>query len=102
MYALSQSEAMSPVMREAIAALPSCYTEQLHACVRYDNENGLPKSQCDAIKAAYDEDWDEIEARVKAIPFCPHPKRDRTTMVLIGAGGVVVGVVLGALLRKRR
>lgn len=98
MYSLAQSDSPQALSR-ARGALPRCYSRELDACLNKDNQNGLPEAECNAILAAYDADWDQAEAYVTALPFCSQ-KPDTALLLMVGAGGVLVGFVLSTLLRR--
>lgn len=55
---------------EAREALPGCYSIQLESCLNWDNEDGLPRAQCDAINRGYAEDFEAMNARVQTLPLC--------------------------------
>jgi hypothetical protein len=89
------------VLGPARAALPECYSQELSNCLDHDNANGLPKAQCDALRAPYAPGTDDktsvaMDAAVNALPICQGP-----SMIPYVGAAFAVGVVLSAVILRR-
>ena len=84
------------IIERGFAALPGCYSRELDDCIA---ETNLSMPGCQAILDAYEVDYDAVESRVDAIPFCSPPAR-ATVLIWLG-GGVAVGLVAALILFRR-
>lgn len=122
MYALSQApSSLAPAEAAAVDAatrlLPSCYSDALDYCLAPEGWRGeqpdapMDPSRCAQINAAYEVSpaaWNAMDAVVQSLPVldcvCPEERPAAAGMPMlfvVGAGGVALGALLTAALKRR-
>lgn len=95
LYGIGVVDIVSP----AVAALPECYSQSLSDCI--NKGTGLPKAQCDVIRAPYSASVDDkttarMDDAVNALPICEGP----SIIPYVGAA-FAAGVLLTVMVIKR-
>lgn len=98
------SATLSPAVRSnllanAIAALPSCWSQQLDDCARLAPGSSSPAGAgpCQTIADGWIGDYDKMQAAFEALPDCPVKRSipkyvTYPALVLLGVGiGIMVG-----------
>ena len=86
------------LLKQAMAALPDCFSQELSNCLDHKNVDGLPAAQCKALVDAFASDatYDRINDATNNLPICTGP-----SMVPFVGGAFAVGVLLTVMLVKR-
>jgi len=102
MYGLgAPTIAPKDILATAVAALPDCYSVELDNCLDRDNVEGLPKAQCDVIRAPYATGVDDrttvaMDKAINALSLCEAP-----SMIPYVGAAFAIGVLLTALVTRR-
>jgi hypothetical protein len=94
LYGLGAADTLKP----AFAALPDCYSQELLNCLWHDNKSGLPKAQCETIRAGYTDAKSEeaLDSAIYSLPVCEGP-----SMVPYVGAAFAAGIALAALVLRR-
>lgn len=89
-------------LEAGIAALPSCYGQQMYECIEEENPASMPGCQA-ILDAYYKGDWDKIDAAQNNLPYCPQPPTGLDVAsshpIEVGAAaaiGLLLGLAIGA------
>ena len=84
----------------AIAALPSCFSQELLNCLWHQNEQGLPESQCTTIRSGYTDEKseDSLDSAIYALPVCGKA----SDMIPYVGMAFAVGVLAASLVLHKR
>jgi len=88
--------ALSPAAtRELQASLPRCYSLEFDRdCIEEAAPDKYPV--CSQLLKAYEEDFDDAEKLVDAMPYCSE-RSARHSKFIWGAGGLLVGALIVAV-----
>jgi hypothetical protein len=88
-------------MYVALGAEPlPCYSAEFSACL--DERAGPTVAACDLINRGYELDFDQVDAVVEAMPYCPAPgplPMQLGYLALAVVAGAGIGIAVGARLK---
>lgn len=88
---------------QAIAALPVCYSIELDTCL--NGGPGAKADNCALFNAAYNADYDKMQASVEKLPFCACTPGSAPAglglkgVAIAGVVGLGVGMLVGKKLK---